>query len=209
MDFELSDEQRLLKDSVERLTTQRYDFETRKKFMAEPDGWSRAMWKQYVDLGLTALPFSEDHGGIGGGPVETMIVMEGFGHALALEPYLATVVLGGGFLRHGGGEAQQAALLPLIAAGELTLAFAATERHSRYDLADIATTARRDGSGWILDGEKGVVLHGDSADRLIVTARIGGGQRERDGTGLFAVDTAAGGLARLGAPTAAWLGCSL
>jgi pimeloyl-CoA dehydrogenase small subunit len=144
------------------------------------------------------LPFAEQFGGSDGGPVETMIVMEGFGHALALEPYLATVVLGGGFLRHGDSEAQQAALLPQIEAGEVTMAFAATERHSR---SDIATTARRDGSGWILDGEKGVVLHGDSADRLIVTTRIGGGQRERDGIALFLVDTAAEGVARRGYPT--------
>src|SRR5919206_1417860 len=117
MDFELSEEQRLLKDSVERLTTQRYDFETRKKYMKEPDGWSRDMWRQYVELGLTALPFAEEHGGIGGGPVETMIVMEAFGRALALEPYLATVVLGGGLVQHGGSETQRGKLLPKIADG--------------------------------------------------------------------------------------------
>src|SRR6185436_8930169 len=140
MDFELSEEQRLLKDSVERLTAQRYDFEARRKYMAEPDGWSRALWKQYVDLGLTALPFSEDHGGIGGGPVETMIVMEAFGPALALEPDLATVVLGGGFLRHGASDPVKGSLLPKVAAGEALLAFAHIERQARYDLADVATT---------------------------------------------------------------------
>src|SRR5438045_8486572 len=118
MDFELSDEQRLLKDSVDRLTTQRYDFETRNRFMAEPDGWSRALWKQYVDLGLTALPFAEEHGGIGGGAVETMIVMEAFGRALALEPYFATVIVGGSFLRLGAGDAAGADALPKVAAGE-------------------------------------------------------------------------------------------
>src|ERR1041384_3352315 len=95
MDFELSEEQRLLKDSVERLTTQRYDFEARRKYMKEPDGWSRALWKQYVDLGLPALPFAEEHGGIGGGPVETMIVMEAFGRALGPGPYFARAILGG------------------------------------------------------------------------------------------------------------------
>ena len=103
-------------------------------------------------------------------PVETMIVMEAFGRALALEPYLATVVLGGGLLRRGGSDAQQQARsLPQIAAGELLLAFAHAERQSRYDLADVATTAQTDGGGWVLDGAKGVVLHGDSADKLIVT----------------------------------------
>src|SRR6476620_3636428 len=116
MDFELSDEQRLLKDSVERLTKQRYDFEMRKKYMKETDGWSRDMWRQYTELGLTALPFAAEHDGVGGGPVETMIVMEAFGRALALEPYFATVVIGGGFLRRGASDAVKADLLPKVAA---------------------------------------------------------------------------------------------
>jgi pimeloyl-CoA dehydrogenase small subunit len=194
MDFDFTEEQRLLKESLDRLIADRYAFDQRKSYAQNPEGWSRALWRQLAELGLLGLPFAERFGGSDGGPVETMIVMESLGQALA-------VVLGGGFLRHGGSEAQQAALLPRIVAGELTLAFAATERHSRYDLADIATTARRDGSGWILDGEKGVVLHGDSADRLIVTARIGGGQRERNGIALFLVDAAAEGVARRGYPT--------
>src|SRR6476620_8488994 len=126
MDFELSDEQRLLKDSVERLTKQRYEFETRKKYMKEPNGWSRDMWRQYAELGLTALPFAEEHGGIGGGPVETMIVMEACGRALALEPYFATIVLGGGFLQHGASDTMRGDLLPKVAAGETLLAFAHT-----------------------------------------------------------------------------------
>jgi pimeloyl-CoA dehydrogenase small subunit len=201
MDFELSEEQRLLKDSVERLTTQRYDFEARRKFMAEPDGWSRALWKQYVDLGLTALPFAEDHGGIGGGPIETMIVMETFGRALALEPYFATVVLGGGFLRHGASDAVKGELLPKVAAGETLLAFAHTERQSRYDLADVATTAKKDGAGYVLDGAKSLALHGDCADKIIVSARVSGAQRDRNGIGLFLVDAKAQGVTRRGYPT--------
>ena len=96
MDFDLTDEQRLLKDSVERLIADQYQFEQRKKYMAEPDGWSRAVWQQYAELGLLGLPFAETHGGFGGGPVETMIVMEAFGRGLVLEPYFATVILGGG-----------------------------------------------------------------------------------------------------------------
>src|SRR4051812_21417801 len=138
MDFELSDEQRLLKDSVERLAAQRYDFEARKKYMVEPNGWSRDMWRQYVDLGLTALPFAEEHGGIGGGPVETMIVMEAFGRALALEPYFATVVLGGGFLRRSASDAVKGELLPKVAAGENFLAFAHTQRQGRDDPPPVA-----------------------------------------------------------------------
>src|SRR5882762_3457418 len=174
MDFELSDEQRLLKDSVERLATQRYDFESRKKYMKENDGWSRDMWRQYVELGLTALPFAEEHGGIGGGPVETMIVMEAFGRALALEPYFATVVLGGGFLRHGASDAVKGELVPKVAAGETLLSFAHTERQARYDLADVAATAKKDGAGYMLDGAKSLALHGDCADKVIVSARVSG-----------------------------------
>ena len=201
MDFELSDEQRLLKDSVERLTTQRYDFEARKKYMAEPDGWSRALWKQYVDLGLTALPFAEEHGGIGGGPVETMIVMEAFGRALALEPFWASVVLGGSFLARGAGNAAQTDVLPKVAAGESLLAFAHIERQARYDLADVATTAKKDGAGYVLDGAKSLVVHGDCADKFVVSARVSGAQRDKAGIGLFLVDAKAPGVTRRGYPT--------
>jgi pimeloyl-CoA dehydrogenase small subunit len=201
MDFELSEEQRLLKDSVERLVTQRYDFEARKKYMGEADGWSRALWKQYADLGLTALPFAEEHGGIGGGPVETMIVMEAFGRALALEPYLASVVVGGSFVSRGGSKAAQADVLPKVAAGESLLAFAHIERQSRYDLADVAATAKKDGGGYVLDGAKSLAVHGDCADKLVVSARVSGGPRDKTGIGLFLVDAKAPGVARRGYPT--------
>lgn len=201
MDFELSEEQRLLKDSVERLVAQRYDFEARKKYMGEADGWSRALWKQYVDLGLTALPFAEEHGGIGGGPVETMIVMEAFGRALALEPFWATVVVGGSFLARGASEAARADLLPKVAAGEALLAFAHSERQARYDLADVAATAKKDGAGYVLDGAKSLSVHGDCADTLIVSARVSGGQRDKAGIGLFLVDAKAPGVTRRGYPT--------
>jgi pimeloyl-CoA dehydrogenase small subunit len=130
-----------------------------------------------------------------------MIAMEAFGRALVLEPYLATVVLGGGFLRHGGSTEQRADLVPQIADGSLTFAFAHTERQSRYDLYDIETRAVRDGTGWVIDGEKGVVLHGDTADKLIVTARVGGGRRDRDGVAVFIVDGKAAGVSRRGYPT--------
>src|SRR5262249_50882138 len=140
-------------------------------------------------------------GGFGGSGVETMIVMEAFGGALALEPYLATVVLSGGLIRHGGSAAQQQALVPKIADGSLTLAFAHTQRQARWDLFGVATPAKRDGAGWVLDGEKGVVLHGESADRLIVSARVSGDRRARDGIGLFLVDGKAAGVSRRGYPT--------
>jgi pimeloyl-CoA dehydrogenase small subunit len=201
MDFDLSEEQRLLKESLDRLLADRYAFEQRKAYGRSPEGWSRELWAQYADLGLLGLAFAESQGGSGGGPVETMLAMEAFGRALALEPFFATVVLGGGFLRHGGNAELTAELVPKIADGTLTLAFAQTERQSRWNLTDIATTARRDGTGWVIDGEKGVVLAGDSADQLIVTARTGGGRRDRDGIGVFVVDAKTTGVSRRGYPT--------
>src|SRR5690349_17617368 len=124
MDFDLSEEQRLLQDSVGRLLADHYGFEQRRSHAGAPEGWSRALWAQYAELGLLGLPFAEAEGGFGGGPVETMIVMEAFGRALVLEPYLATVILAGGLLRHAGTEEQRRALVPEIAAGRLTLALA-------------------------------------------------------------------------------------
>ena len=188
MDFWLTDEQRLLRESVERLFADHYTFDARKRYAQEPGGWSRAMWKRYAELGLLGLPFDEQYGGSAGGPVETMIVMETLGRALALEPYLATVVLAGGLLRLGAGDAIRADVLPKIAGGDLILAFAHVERQARYDLADVAATARRDGGGYILDGAKSLVLHGDSADKFVVSARLAGGQRDRTGIGLFMID---------------------
>jgi pimeloyl-CoA dehydrogenase small subunit len=198
MDFDLSDEQRLLQESLGRLLADRYGFESRKAHLNSPQGWSREMWAAYAELGLLGLPFAEEEGGFGGGAVETMIVAEALGGALALEPWLATVVLGGGFLRHGATPELRAALVPRIAAGELLLAFAQVEPQSRWDLHDVATTARRDGTGWVLEGRKSVVLHGDCADRLIVTARTAGARRDRGGIGVFLVDAAQPGVARRG-----------
>jgi pimeloyl-CoA dehydrogenase small subunit len=203
MDFDLNDEQRQLKDSVERLLADTYgDLAQRQKYIKEPKGYSAALWQQYAELGLLAVPFAEEHGGLGQGLTETMIVAEAFGRALAVEPYLATVVMSGGVLRHAGNGALLAELVPAIAEGKLTLALAHQERQARYDLADTATTARGDGKGgYTLEGEKCVVLHGDSADKLIVTARAQGNRADRSGIGLFLVDAAANGVSRRGYPT--------
>jgi pimeloyl-CoA dehydrogenase small subunit len=201
MDFDLTEEQRLLKESVDGLLADSYDFESRKKYAKENGGWSKAVWSKLAEQGLLGLPFSEEDGGFGGGAVETMIVMEALGRALVLEPYLATVVIGGGFLRHGGSAAQKAAHIPGIVDGSKTLAFAQLEKNSRYDLADVATTAKKKGDGWIIDGEKFVVLNGETADTFIVTARTRGGQRDRNGIGVFLVPANAKGVSRKGYPT--------
>lgn len=201
MDFDLTEEQSLIKDQLDRLLSDRYGFEQRKGYQRSPEGWSTDMWARYAEMGLMALPFAEEHGGIGGGPVETMIVMESFGRVLALEPYFATVVLGGGFLRAGASDDQKAELIPGIADGSAKYAFAQVERGARYDLAHVSTAAKKDGSGWTLSGAKSLVLHGDSADRLIVTARTAGKPGEEAGVGVFLVDAGAAGVSRRGYPT--------
>src|SRR5436305_4200465 len=200
MNFDLTEEQRLLRDSVGRLLADHYGFDKRRAYLAAPEGWSRAIWAQYAELGLLGLPFPEDYGGFGGGPIEVMLVMEAFGRVLALEPYLATVVLGGTALRLAGNEEQKSAILPQIAEGNMILAFAHGERQARYDLSDVLTTAKPKGRGWVLDGAKSVVLHGDSAQRLVVSARTAGERDDRDGITLFIVDTGANSVARRGYP---------
>jgi pimeloyl-CoA dehydrogenase small subunit len=203
MDFEFSDEQRMLKDSVDRLIGPAYDdLGKRKQTQELPNGYDPNLWAKYAELGLTALPFSEEDGGFGGGPVETMIVMEAIGRGLALEPYLANVVLAGNLIRLGGTQAQRDSLVPAIADGSRRLAFAHVERQARYDLFDIATTARKTATGYILEGDKSVVLHGDSADTLIVSARTSSAsRRDRHGISLFLVDANTPGLSRRGFPT--------
>src|SRR5258708_29228838 len=201
MDFDLSEEQRLLKESVDGLLTASYDFDARKKYAAEKGGWRKGVGGKLAEEGLLGLPFTEADGGFGAGAVETMIVMEALGKALLLEPYLATVVIGGGFLRHGGSDAQKAAYIPSIIDGSKTFAFAQLEKNSRYDLNDVATTAKKKGDGWTIDGEKFVVINGENADTLIVTARTKGSQRDKSGIGVFAVAGDGQGLEKKGYPT--------
>ncbi len=196
MDFDLTDDQKLLTDSVSKLLADRYTFEARKGFQKQPEGWSADMWNQFAEMGLLGLPFDEAYGGFGGGAVDVMLVMEQFGKALVLEPYLATVVLAGTALRLAGSEAQKSAILPEIVGGALKMAFAHGEQSARYDLSDVQSTARRSGDGWVLEGAKSVVLHGGSADKLVVSARTAGERNDRDGITLFLVDGDAKGVGR-------------
>jgi len=201
MDFAPSDEQRLLLESVSRLLADNYSFAQRKTYLARPEGFSTDMWGKFAELGLLGLPFAEQYGGFGGGAQEIMLVMQAFGRVLVLEPFLSTVVLGGTAIKLAGSEEQKITLLPAITEGGLKLAFAHGERQARYDLTDVVTTAKRNGSGWIVDGSKTVVSHGETADKLIVSARTSGERYDEDGITLFLVDAAAPGVARRGYAT--------
>jgi pimeloyl-CoA dehydrogenase small subunit len=197
MDFEFTSDQELLGDGLARLLADHYDFERRKSYLAA-GGWSREMWSRYAQMGLLGLPFAEEDGGLGAGPVELLIVMEAFGRHLALEPYLATVVLAGGCIRYAGSAQLRAQIIPPVIEGTKLLAFAHIERQARYDLSAVDTSARLTAEGWVIDGAKHYVLQGDSADQLIVSARIGGERRDPEGVALFLVQADAAGLQRRG-----------
>ena len=198
MDFDLTEEQSLLQDTVAKFLADAYSFDQRKAMRALPGGYDRATWQQFADLGLLALPFAEADGGLGGGAVDVMLLMEAFGRSLVLEPYLATVVLAGGCLRHAATPKQRGELLPALISGDTTYAFAHVERGARFDLAHVTTTARRDGATWVLDGSKAFVLHGDSAERLVVSASLEGAGVPGAGLGLFVVDADSPGISRRG-----------
>jgi len=188
MDFNYTDEQNALRDTLTRFIAKDYGFEQRRALAKSAEGFSRDHWKQFADLGLLALPFHEDFGGMNGNAVDTMLVMEAFGRGLVLEPYLATVVVAGHLVRDAGSTAQKEALLPAIAGGELMLALAHYERGARYEVSRVDTAAKADGAGWKLSGAKGVVLGGGAADTLLVSANTG------KGLSLFLVDSKAAGV---------------
>ena len=174
MDFDLTEEQRLLKDSVERLLAD-VRLRQRKKYAKEPDGWSRAVWGKFAELGLLGLPFAEERRRLRRRPGRDHDRDGGVRPRAGARALSATVMLGGGFLRRAGAAEQKARICPASSTAARRFAFAQVETQSRYDLADVATTAKQDGDGWVLDGDKSVVLHGDSADTLVVTARTAGG----------------------------------
>jgi alkylation response protein AidB-like acyl-CoA dehydrogenase len=201
MDFTLSDEQKLLQDSVGRFVERDYTFDTRQKLAASEDGFSRDIWAKFAELGWLALPLPEDHGGLGGSSFDVALLMEAFGGGLVLEPYVPSVILGGGLLASGGSEALCAELLPRLAEGGLMLAVAYAEPQSRFNLADVETRAEAKGGGYVLTGHKSVVFNGPAADRIVVSARTAGGPRDTDGITLFLLDPAADGVERRAYPT--------
>jgi pimeloyl-CoA dehydrogenase small subunit len=201
MDFSFTSEQDMLRDTVARLIREQYDFETRRKVAKSEAGWRPQMWSQFAELGLLGASFPESDGGFGGGPVEAMIISEEFGKGLVIEPYLQTVIIGGGFLRHGGSAAQKEENLAELIGGERRYAFAYSEPKSRFDLNDVSTTAKKDGKGFTLNGHKAVVLGAPFATHLVVTARTSGGQRDTSGITVFLVQKNAKGISTRDYPT--------
>jgi pimeloyl-CoA dehydrogenase small subunit len=194
MNFELSEEQTLLAETIKRFVATHYTFDARAKIMASPSGHSEDVWAAIAEMGLLGLPFDEAHGGFGGTSVDVMLVMEAIGEGLLVEPYLATVGLGGRFVARAGTKAQQDRVLPALVQGKHTLAFAHLETGARYDLRQVGLRARRSGEGWVLDGDKRMVLHGGSADTLVVSARTAGEVTAADGITLFLVPRSAAGV---------------
>lgn len=194
MDLSYTETQDMLRDSLARFLADTYDFETRKKMLSRPEGRDPGIWKALSsELGLTCAPFAEEYGGMGGGHLENAIMMEELGKVIAIEPWLQTVVIGGGALQAVGG-AVAAEVIPQIISGDATFAFAYAEPQGRYNLADIGTTAKADGAGFVLNGHKAAVYAAPWATHLLVTARTGGSRRERAGVELFLVDAKAAGI---------------
>ncbi|MDG5501208.1 acyl-CoA dehydrogenase [Marinobacter sp. BGYM27] len=194
MNFNLTEEQQMLQDSLRRFLTNEYGFEKRGTIIESGQGFDDATWKAFADMGLLGFTFPEDVDGLGGNAIDTMLVMESFGHALVVEPYLSTVVLCGGLVRDAGTPSQKSSILPHIASGEHMMAFAHSESGARYNLNHVKTTATADGDSYRLNGHKTAVLHGAQADQLIVSARTGGATADAEGLSLFIVDRATDGV---------------
>jgi alkylation response protein AidB-like acyl-CoA dehydrogenase len=201
MDFSFTDEQRMLRDTVASYLADHYALDQRQVVIEQEPGWRPHVWKAFAEeLGILGAAFPEGLGGLGGGPVETMVIMEEFGKALVVEPYLGTVVIGGGFLKHSD-HPRAAELVGEIIAGDAVFAFAWAEPQARYNLADLKTTAVRDGAGWVLNGAKAVVEGAPWASHLIVTARTAGGPRDAQGVSVFLVEKDAPGVTLRDYPT--------
>ena len=201
MDFILSDEQKLFQESVESFVAREYDDDKRRTLSESEDGFSRANWANFAELGWLSLGLDEAHGGLGGTALDSAVLMEGLGRALVVEPYLTSVVMGGALIELAGNDAQKSAHLPALGTGDLLLAFAFAEPRARYDLATTAITAKKASDGYILNGHKSVVLHAATADKIIVSARTAGEVNERDGISLFLLERTAPGLTLQAYPT--------
>lgn len=201
MDLSFTEEQTLLKDSVQKFIEDNYDISERNKLTATDEGFSRDNWKQYADLGWLAMPFPEEDGGIGGTPVDTMVVMEEFGKGLVVEPFLATVVMAGGAISEFGTTAQKSDILAGIIDGSILATFAYAEEQAHHDLNNVETTAKKDGDFYTINGTKSVVLNARTADKILVSARTAGAGQDETGITVFVVDGSADGISRDDYPT--------
>ena len=201
MDFSFSEEQTLLRNSVSKYIADNYSYDSWRKFTRNDLGRDPKHWAQFAELGLFAAPLPEAHGGLGGGAIETLVIMEEFGRGLVVEPFVPTVVIAGGLLARHGTDPLKAEWLPKIASGETIIAFAFAEPQGRYNLADLKTTAKKQGGNFVLNGHKAVVVGAPWADQLVVTARTAGGQRDAKGVSLFLVDKKSKGISTRDYPT--------
>tara|TARA_Y100000992_G_scaffold286396_1_gene238228 strand:- start:196 stop:1323 length:1128 start_codon:yes stop_codon:yes gene_type:complete len=201
MNFELSEEQKMIQQSVERFVQENYDLTNRVKISSEDPGYSQEYWTAMAELGWLGLAFSEEEGGFGGNQIDTLVLMEQFGKGLVLEPFLANIVLGGGAIKRGGSPAIKESILPNLIEGNLQVTLAYAEEQSRFDIEDVATAAREDGSNFIINGKKSMVLNAESADKIVVVTRTSGSQVDEDGISLFLVDANSKGIERENFPT--------
>jgi alkylation response protein AidB-like acyl-CoA dehydrogenase len=201
MNFELSEEQKMIQQSVERFVQENYDLTNRVKISSEDPGYSQEYWTAMAELGWLGLAFSEEEGGFGGNQIDTLVLMEQFGKGLVLEPFLANIVLGGGAIKRGGSPAIKESILPNLIEGNLQVTLAYAEEQSRFDIEDVATAAREDGSNFIINGKKSMVLNAESADKIVVVTRTSGSQVDEDGISLFLVDATSKGIERENFPT--------
>ncbi|PLW83760.1 pimeloyl-CoA dehydrogenase small subunit [Kineobactrum sediminis] len=195
MNFDLTEEQQLIQGSVARFIKDNYALDTRQQLVASATGYSDTYWSMMAELGWLGLPFAEENGGFGGNQVDTMVLMEQFGKGLVLEPYLASVVMGGGALKRAS-DALKEAVLPAVIDGTCKLCLGYAEPQSRFDLHDVATTAAADGGNFIISGHKSMVLHGGSASRIVISARTSGERTDVNGISLFLVEAEADGIQR-------------
>ena len=201
MNFELSEEQKMIQQSVERFVQENYDLSNRISISSEDPGYSKEYWSSMAELGWLGLAFAEEEGGFGGNQIDTLVLMEQFGKGLVLEPFLANIVLGGGAIKRSNSQQLKDTIIPGLIDGSLQITLAYAEEQSRFDLNDVATSATEDGEGFILNGKKSMVLNAESADKIIVVARTSGGQTEEDGISLFILDTGSEGIVMENFPT--------
>ena len=201
MNFELSEEQKMIQQSVERFVQENYDLTNRVKISSEDPGYSKEYWGSMADLGWLGLAFDEEDGGFGGNQIDTLVLMEQFGKGLVLEPFLANIVLGGGIIKRAASPAIKESIIPSLMEGKLQITLAYAEEQSRFDIEDVATAAREEDGGFIINGKKSMVLNAESADKIIVVTRTSGSQVDENGISLFIVDASSEGVEKLNFPT--------